>query len=184
MSASRRFRIAGASLALRPAEWVEVHIGASALPAIDRAARLADGWIASPGLTCEEVRAQADFYRQRCAVYGREPGAIVLRRDIYVGESSNEAQAVLQQALSRGYRNLTVAKRGRSCRLYPPLCILGQPTPVNVVFGATIHADDAAVMVVMRQGPLAGAPHNMRMVRSRVRTRMSAKAPLCSPSAE
>src|ERR1051326_4194146 len=140
VSASRRFRIAGASLALRPAEWVEVHIGASALPAIDRAARLADGWIASPGLTCEEARAQADFYRQRCAVYGREPGAIVLRRDIYVGESSNEAQAVLQQALSRGYRNLTVAKRGRSCRLYPPLCILGQPTPVNVVFGVTIHA--------------------------------------------
>jgi alkanesulfonate monooxygenase SsuD/methylene tetrahydromethanopterin reductase-like flavin-dependent oxidoreductase (luciferase family) len=106
VSASRRFRIAGASLALRPAEPVEVHIGASALPAIDRAARLADGWIASPGLTCEEARAQADFYRQRCAVYGREPGAIVLRRDIYVGESSNEAQAVLQQALSRGYRGM------------------------------------------------------------------------------
>jgi alkanesulfonate monooxygenase SsuD/methylene tetrahydromethanopterin reductase-like flavin-dependent oxidoreductase (luciferase family) len=106
VSASRRFRIAGASLALRPAEPVEVHIGASALPAIDRAARLADGWIASPGLTCEQARAQADFYRQRCAVYGREPGAIVLRRDIYVGESSNEAQAVLQQALSRGYRGM------------------------------------------------------------------------------
>ena len=59
------------------------------------------------------------------------------------------------------HRNLTVAKRGRSCRLYPPLCILGQPTPVNVVFGATIHADDGAVMVVVRQGPLAGAPHNI-----------------------
>jgi alkanesulfonate monooxygenase SsuD/methylene tetrahydromethanopterin reductase-like flavin-dependent oxidoreductase (luciferase family) len=65
-----------------------------------------EGWIASPGLTREETRAQADFYRQRCAVYGREPGAIVLRRDIYVGESSNEAQAVLQQALSRGYRGM------------------------------------------------------------------------------
>src|SRR5580765_4396081 len=59
------------------------------------------------------------------------------------------------------YRNLTVAKRGRSCRLYPPLYILGQPTPVNVVFGATIHADDGAVMVVVRQGPLAGTPHNV-----------------------
>ena len=30
----------------------------------------------------------------------------MLRRDIYVGESSNEAQAVLQQALSRGYRGM------------------------------------------------------------------------------
>src|SRR5947209_12284351 len=99
VSSSPRFRMAEASLALRPAEPVEVWIGASAAPAIDRAARLADGWIASPGLTPEEARAQADVYRERCAVYGREPGAIVLRRDIYVGESSNEAQAVLQQAL-------------------------------------------------------------------------------------
>jgi alkanesulfonate monooxygenase SsuD/methylene tetrahydromethanopterin reductase-like flavin-dependent oxidoreductase (luciferase family) len=106
VSSSRRFRIAEASLALRPAEPVEVWIGASAPPAIDRAARLADGWIASPGLTREEARAQASLYRDRCAAYRREPGAIVLRRDIYVGESSSEAQAVLQQALSRSYRGM------------------------------------------------------------------------------
>ena len=30
----------------------------------------------------------------------------MLRRDIYVGESSNEAHAVLQQTLSRGYRGM------------------------------------------------------------------------------
>src|SRR6266446_7869663 len=106
VSSSRRFRIAEASLALRPAEPVEVWIGASAPPAIDRAARLAEGWIASPGLTYEEARAQADIYRERCAAYGRQPCAIVLRRDIYVGESSAAAQAVLQQALSRGYRGI------------------------------------------------------------------------------
>jgi alkanesulfonate monooxygenase SsuD/methylene tetrahydromethanopterin reductase-like flavin-dependent oxidoreductase (luciferase family) len=106
VSSSRRFRIAGASLALRPAEPVEVWIGASAPPAIDRAARLAEGWIASPGLTPEEARAQADFYRERCAAYGKEPGAIVLRRDIFVGESPSEAQAVLHHALSRGYRGI------------------------------------------------------------------------------
>src|SRR5207248_8373620 len=101
VSASRRFRIAGASLALRPAEPVEVHIGASAPPPIDRAARLAEGWIASPSLTREETRAQADIYRERCAVYDREPVAIVLRRDIYVGDSSNEAHAVLQHCSRR-----------------------------------------------------------------------------------
>jgi len=106
VSSARRFRIAGASLALRPAEPVEVWIGASAPPAIDRAAHLAEGWIASPGLTREDARAQADLYRERCAAHGKKPGAIVLRRDIYVGETSADAQAVLQQAVSRGYRGI------------------------------------------------------------------------------
>jgi len=106
VSSSRRFRIAEARLALRPAEPVEVWIGASAERAIDRAARLGDGWIASPSLTQEEARGQADFYRERCAAHGRTPGAIVLRRDIYVGQSSAEAQAVLRDALSRGYRGI------------------------------------------------------------------------------
>ncbi len=67
---------------------------------------MADGWIASPGLTPEEARAQADFYRERCAAYGKRPGAIALRRDIYVGKSSADAQTVLQQALSKGYRGI------------------------------------------------------------------------------
>ena len=106
VTSARRFRIAQASLALRPAEPVEVWIGASAEPAIDRAARLGDGWIASPGLTFDEARSQADFYRERCAAYGRQPNAVALRRDIYVGQTSSEAQAVLQHALGRSYRGI------------------------------------------------------------------------------
>jgi alkanesulfonate monooxygenase SsuD/methylene tetrahydromethanopterin reductase-like flavin-dependent oxidoreductase (luciferase family) len=106
VSSSRRFRVAEASLALRPAEPVEIWIGASASAAIDRAARLAEGWIASPGLTREEALSQADLYRERCARYGRQPSAIALRRDIYVGESLSEAQAVLEHALRQGYRGM------------------------------------------------------------------------------
>jgi alkanesulfonate monooxygenase SsuD/methylene tetrahydromethanopterin reductase-like flavin-dependent oxidoreductase (luciferase family) len=107
VSSSRRFRITKASLALRPAEPADVWIGASAPPAIDRAARIGEGWIASPGLTPEEARSQADFYRERCAAYGKRPAAIALRRDIYVGQSSADAQTVLQQALSKGYRGIS-----------------------------------------------------------------------------
>src|SRR5246500_67275 len=99
VSSARRFRIAEASLAPRPAEPVEVWVGARRPPAIDRAARLSEGWIASPGLTIEEARSQADLYRERCAAYGRQPSAIALRRDIYVGESSSEAQEVLSHGL-------------------------------------------------------------------------------------
>jgi alkanesulfonate monooxygenase SsuD/methylene tetrahydromethanopterin reductase-like flavin-dependent oxidoreductase (luciferase family) len=106
VTSAGRFRITQASLALRPPQPVEVWIGASAPPAIDRAARLAEGWIASPGLTFAEARVQADLYRERCAAYGKDAGAVVLRRDIYVGASSAEAQAVLQDALSRGYRGI------------------------------------------------------------------------------
>jgi alkanesulfonate monooxygenase SsuD/methylene tetrahydromethanopterin reductase-like flavin-dependent oxidoreductase (luciferase family) len=106
VSSSRRFRITEASVALRPAEPVEVWIGASAPPAIDRAARLAEGWISSPSLTPDEARVQAEMYRERCAACGKDPGATVLRRDIYVGESSSEARTVLQHALSRGYRGM------------------------------------------------------------------------------
>ena len=58
------------------------------------------------GANDEEARAQADFYRERCAAYGKRPTAIALRRDIYVGESSADAQRVLQQALSKGYRGI------------------------------------------------------------------------------
>src|SRR5205807_5268314 len=69
VSSSRRFRIAEASLALRPAEPVAV-------------------WIERPGLTSEEARAQADLYREPCTAYGRTSGALVLRRDISAAASA------------------------------------------------------------------------------------------------
>ncbi|MBV8121752.1 MAG: LLM class flavin-dependent oxidoreductase [Alphaproteobacteria bacterium] len=107
VSSSRRFKLANANIGLRPAEPVKVWIGASAPPAIDRAARLAEGWIGSPSLTRAAAQAQADFYRERCAAYGKNPGTVALRRDIHVGASSAEARAVLHEALSKGYRGIS-----------------------------------------------------------------------------
>lgn len=93
VSSDGRYKIEGAYISPLPPEPVEVWIGASADVAIDRAARLGDTWLASPDLTMEPARHLLTYFRERCAAYGREPTAIPIRRDVYVGESAEEAEA-------------------------------------------------------------------------------------------
>jgi alkanesulfonate monooxygenase SsuD/methylene tetrahydromethanopterin reductase-like flavin-dependent oxidoreductase (luciferase family) len=106
VSSAGRFTVEEAHVALRPAEPVEYWIGAGAPPAIDRAARLGDGWLALPSLPPDEARAQLDLYRERCRAHGRQPSAVAIRRDVYVGESPAEAEAVAGPILARGYRGM------------------------------------------------------------------------------
>ena len=109
VSSARRFTFTNARLALRPREPVEFWIGATADPAIDRAARLADGWLASPSIPPEEARAQVTYYRDRCRAHGRTPAVVAIRRDIYVAESTAEAEATAGPILGRGYRGFDPA---------------------------------------------------------------------------
>jgi len=109
MSSSGRFTVKDARVALRSAEPVEVWIGAGAARSLDRAARLGDGWLASPGLSPDEARRQAAYYRERCAAHRRTPTAVAIRRDVYVGESPADAKAVLDAAIARGYRGFDPA---------------------------------------------------------------------------
>jgi alkanesulfonate monooxygenase SsuD/methylene tetrahydromethanopterin reductase-like flavin-dependent oxidoreductase (luciferase family) len=104
VSGIRRFNFGETRLALRPTEPVEYWIGASAEPAIDRAARLGDGWLAAPSITPDEARARIGYYKQRCAAHGRTPAAIAIRRDIYVGESDAEAASTARPILEGGHR--------------------------------------------------------------------------------
>jgi alkanesulfonate monooxygenase SsuD/methylene tetrahydromethanopterin reductase-like flavin-dependent oxidoreductase (luciferase family) len=104
VSSSRRFQVREACVALRPAEPVEYWIGASADVAIDRAARLADGFLTSPGQRVEEARRMATYYRDRARAHGRTPAVVAIRRDIYVGESDREAEAVATPIIRAGYR--------------------------------------------------------------------------------
>lgn len=99
-----RWRIAQARISPLPPEPVEVWIGAMAEPAIDRAARLGDGWLASPGLPPEAARRQVAFYSERCEAHGRPRGLAAIRRDIYVGESDEEASATAGPVVDAGYR--------------------------------------------------------------------------------
>ena len=104
VTASGIFSFDSARLALKPAEPVDVWIGATAAPAIDRAARLGDAWLASPGLTLDVAREKITYYRERCKAHGRTPNAIAIRRDVYVGESEADAKATLDAAVAKGYR--------------------------------------------------------------------------------
>ena len=109
VSASGRFTFREARVALRPAEPVEVWIGASAPAAIDRAARLGDGFLAAPGGTPDRARAQVAHYLDRCAVYGRTPTAVAVRRDVYVAGSPADAESVAGPIRAHGYRGFDPA---------------------------------------------------------------------------
>ena len=99
-----RFNLTKARISPRPAEPVEVWFGASVPAAIDRAARLGDGWLASPSLSIDQARDQLNYFLERCAAHGRRPTALAVRRDVYVGESSAEAKTVLAAEVAKGYR--------------------------------------------------------------------------------
>jgi alkanesulfonate monooxygenase SsuD/methylene tetrahydromethanopterin reductase-like flavin-dependent oxidoreductase (luciferase family) len=109
VSSAGRFAFTGARLALRPNEPVDVWIGATAEPAIDRTARLGDGWLAAPGITPEEARAQAAYYRARCQTHGRPPTIVAIRRDIYIGESAFDVEATAGPIMARGHRGFNRA---------------------------------------------------------------------------
>ncbi len=99
-----RFGLREARVSPCPPEPVEVWIGASAPPAIDRAARLGDGWLAAPGATPAEASEQLGIYREACARHGRRVGTCAIRRDVYVGETVADAEAAAAGVISRGYR--------------------------------------------------------------------------------
>lgn len=104
VSGTKRYEARDARIAPVPAEPLEVWIGAAAPPAIDRAARLGDAWLAGPELTFEHARKLLDAYRDRCEHHRREPTAVPIRRDVYVGESDAEAEATTREIVGKGYR--------------------------------------------------------------------------------
>lgn len=119
VSADGPYRIEGARMRLLPSEPVEVWIGGHAPPALDRAARLGDGWLAGPDVTFDQARELVDAYRERCAVHGRAPTAVAIRRDIHVGADDADADAVVAPVLARGYRGFD-----------PAACVHGGPRRV------------------------------------------------------
>ena len=92
-----------------PAEPLRVWIGGHAEAAIDRAARMGEGWIAAPWATDDEAAELADRYRKACEAHGKAAGTVVLRRDIHVGGDEADARRVAQPVLDGGYRGMDPA---------------------------------------------------------------------------
>jgi alkanesulfonate monooxygenase SsuD/methylene tetrahydromethanopterin reductase-like flavin-dependent oxidoreductase (luciferase family) len=107
VSSSARFQFRDGRVSPRPAEPVEFWLGGTAEPAIDRAARLGEAWLASPGLTPKQASALVAYYRDRCHAHGRTPTAIAIRRDIYAGESDAEADRIAGARVRAGYRGFS-----------------------------------------------------------------------------
>lgn len=98
------WQISRARISPLPPEPIEVWIGSQAPNAIRRTARLAEGWLASPGLTPPQAAADLNRYRQACAEFDRQPTAFAIRRDVYVGTDSAQAQAAVRSHIEAGYR--------------------------------------------------------------------------------
>lgn len=94
----------GVRIAPVPPEPLEVWVGGAAPKAIDRAARLGDGFLAGPEATPTEARALIEQYRERCDAHGRVPSAIAIRRDVHVAATREDAVRVAEPIVAAGYR--------------------------------------------------------------------------------
>ena len=103
----RYWNIKNARISPVPAESVEIWIGAMAPPAINRAARMAQGWLAAPHLNLSQALDQLNQYQQACTEHQRSPSATAIRRDIFIGATSQEADRVRQHYLDAGYRGFS-----------------------------------------------------------------------------
>ncbi len=100
----RFWGLKNARIAPLPAQDIEVWIGATAPAAINRTARLAEGWLGTPSSTPQQAKEQLNQYRQACAEHQRKPSALALRRDIFIGASVREAEEFRSHAVAKGYR--------------------------------------------------------------------------------
>jgi alkanesulfonate monooxygenase SsuD/methylene tetrahydromethanopterin reductase-like flavin-dependent oxidoreductase (luciferase family) len=99
----RYYTLEGATISPLPRVPVEIWLGGTVPASAERAGRLGDAWLSGQNAADEDLLRQLELYRETAARSGRPPRP-VLRRDIYVGESDEEARAVVGAILAEGYR--------------------------------------------------------------------------------
>lgn len=104
VSHQRFWSLENARIGPLPPQDIEVWVGASVPGALNRAARVAEGWLGSPALPPQQAKEQLNQYRQACAEHQRQPRAVALRRDIFIGASAQTAADFKARAVAKGYR--------------------------------------------------------------------------------
>jgi alkanesulfonate monooxygenase SsuD/methylene tetrahydromethanopterin reductase-like flavin-dependent oxidoreductase (luciferase family) len=124
VSQNGRWHFSEAKISPLPPESIDVWIGASAPVAIERAARMGDAWLADPSLVLEEASKTMDFYIDALArLSKRVPDTIAIRRDIYVADSTEDANNTRDEISARGYRGFN-----------PDALVIGTPDVVAAEF--------------------------------------------------
>lgn len=99
----RYHTLEGATISPLPRVPVEIWLGGTVAASAERAGRLGDAWLTGQNATGDDLQRQLDVYQRAAARAGRRARP-VLRRDIYVGESDEEARAIVGAILAEGYR--------------------------------------------------------------------------------
>jgi alkanesulfonate monooxygenase SsuD/methylene tetrahydromethanopterin reductase-like flavin-dependent oxidoreductase (luciferase family) len=99
----RFYSLEAATISPLPRVPVEIWLGGTVAASAERAGRMGDAWLTGQNAVDEDLRQQLERYREAAVRAGRRPRP-VLRRDIYVGESDQEARAVVGSILAEGYR--------------------------------------------------------------------------------
>ncbi|MGH9024837.1 MAG: LLM class flavin-dependent oxidoreductase [Acidimicrobiia bacterium] len=120
VAAEAPHRVGPLRIAPIPPEPLEVWIGGHAQPAVDRAARLGDGWLAGPEASYAEADELIARYRDACGRHDRAPTAVAIRRDVHVGADDADAERVAGPILAAGYRGFG-----------PGVCVVGGPERVT-----------------------------------------------------
>lgn len=98
-------------------------VAGSAEPAIQRAAKIGDGWVIAPGWTPELVKIGIQFYRKSVEECGRNERdmAIALRRDAHLAPTSEAGHREAQTLFENGYRGFGAVELNQSL-------VIGGPT--------------------------------------------------------
>ena len=99
-----RWQIEQAKISPVPDQPVEVWVAAHARAAIERAARIGDGWLASPDLAPDRAKERLAIYSEACDQYQRPVGVKALRRDIFIGATQQQAEKIVAPIIGQGYR--------------------------------------------------------------------------------